>query len=44
MSIFYSESTKQKIVIVAKERIKRVRMAFVYGLNHGILDFTEVAI
>lgn len=43
MSVFYSKSTGEKLVVVAKTAAKRAKMAISYGLNHNIVDFAEVS-
>ena len=44
MGIYYSKSTGYKLVVVAKTATQRDRMAIRYGLNHDIVDFTEVSL
>lgn len=42
MSIFYSKTTKQKLVVIAKTAIQEKRMAITYGLKRCIFDFERV--
>lgn len=44
MGIYYSKSTGEKLVVVAKTAAKRFSMMMRYGLSHNIVDFTEVNI